>query len=182
MSQWLSARFCAALTCAVFSATCAQADDVIHELKFGILSHDVPKLWSGFRREPASADLNIEAQLKPSFALLGGTVRPALGGTINTDGQTSHVYIDAKWTFETPIGLFFTAGAGGALHDGAMNRLDPRSKALGSMALFHIPVEIGYRIDARNSISAYFEHTSNGNSQTFNEGLDRIGVRYGRLY
>ncbi len=182
MRSWISARLGVVLVCVILGGGSARADSVIHELKLGILSHDVPGLWSGFRREPASADINIEAQLKPSFALLGGTVRPALGGTLNTDGQTSHVYADVKWTFETPYGAFFTAGIGGALHDGAMNRFDPRSKALGSMALFHIPVEIGYRIDKRNSISLYFEHTSNGNSQTFNEGLDRLGIRYGYLY
>jgi hypothetical protein len=52
-------------------------------------------------------------------------------------------------------------------------------KALGSRVLFHIPVEIGLRFDDHNSLSVYFEHTSNGYTQDFNEGLDRLGVRYG---
>lgn len=183
MFKWLGVRVCAAaFVCSVLGASAVQADDIIHEIKIGALSHDVPGLWSGFRREKASADINIEAQLKPSFALFGGTVRPALGGTFNTQGQTSHMYADAKWTFVQPSGIFFTAGFGAAIHDGMLNMNDPHSKALGSMALFHIPVEIGYQIDGKNSVSLYFEHTSNGNSQPYNEGLDRIGVRYGYLY
>ena len=183
MFKWKCVRVCAAaLVCAVLGQSGARADEIVHEFKFGTLSHDVPGLWSGFRREKASVDINIEAQLKPSFALLGGTVRPALGGTINTEGQTSHMYADAKWTFVQPSGIFFTAGIGAAMHDGMWNKSDPHSKALGSMALFHIPIEIGYQIDRRNSVSIYFEHTSNGNSQAYNEGLDRIGIRYGYVY
>ena len=45
--------------------------------------------------------------------------------------------------------------------------------------LFHIPAEIGYRLDTHNSVSVYFEHTSNAYTATYNEGMDRIGVRYG---
>jgi hypothetical protein len=52
-------------------------------------------------------------------------------------------------------------------------------KALGSRVLFHIPVEIGYRLDEHNSLSAYFEHMSNAYTVDPNEGMDRLGVRYG---
>jgi hypothetical protein len=45
--------------------------------------------------------------------------------------------------------------------------------------LFHIPLEIGLRLDTRNSVSVYFEHVSNWDLATSNEGLDAIGVRYG---
>ncbi|MGB0085490.1 MAG: hypothetical protein WBP94_08985, partial [Rhodomicrobiaceae bacterium] len=44
-------------------ATSASAGDLISELKIGILDHDVPDLWSGFRREENSADINLEALL-----------------------------------------------------------------------------------------------------------------------
>ena len=45
--------------------------------------------------------------------------------------------------------------------------------------LFHIPAEIGLRLDAHNSVSVYYEHTSNAYLADFNEGMDRLGVRYG---
>ena len=48
--------------------------------------------------------------------------------------------------------------------------------------LFHIPIELGYRFDARNSISVYFEHVSNWDLADANEGLDAIGLRYGRRF
>jgi lipid A 3-O-deacylase len=182
MFKWFGVRFCAALVCAFLGVSCAHADDIIHEIKFGVLLHDAPHLLSGFRRETASADINVEAQLKPSYFFLGGTIRPALGGTVSTDGQTSHMYADARWTFVQPGGMFFSVGIGAAIHDGMWSNRDPHSKALGSMALFHVPVEIGYQIDAVNSVSIYFEHISNGSFQIYNEGLDRLGVRYGYKY
>ena len=183
MLHWVNVRFfSAALLCLTLEARLACAHEYIHELKLGVLSHDMPGLWSGFRREPASADINIEAQLKPSLDLLCGTLRPAAGGTLNTVGQTSHVYLDARWTYDAPSGVFVSFGLGAALHDGHTNLSDPHRKALGTHGLFHIPAEVGYRFSAHHSVSAYFEHTSNANSQTFNEGLDRLGVRYGYTF
>lgn len=52
-------------------------------------------------------------------------------------------------------------------------------KWLGSRVLFHIPAEIGVHLDAHNDLSVYFEHTSNAYTQEYNEGMDRIGLRYG---
>ena len=163
----------------VLRPVASSADGIIHELKLGILDHDVPELWSGFRRETESVDVNVEALLSPSMQVFFGTLRPAVGGTINTQGLTSMGYIDARWTIESASGVFFAVGLGGAVHDGNTDRREFDRKALGSRVLFHIPLELGYRLDAHNSISAYFEHTSNAYTQTYNEGMDRLGVRYG---
>ena len=151
----------------------------ISELKIGALWHDPGDLWSGFRREPESVDINVEALLAPSVAFLGGRIRPAIGGSINTDGGTSKGYIDARWEIETPSGIFFALGLGAAIHDGNIDPIDPGKKALGSRVLFHIPAEIGWRFDGHNSVSIYFEHISNGYTQDSNEGLDSLGARYG---
>lgn len=159
--------------------TAAVAQGLVEELKLGVLAHDVPDLWSGFRAEPASVAINVEALLSPSVAFLGGAIRPAIGASINTEGATSNVYLDARWQYETPVGIFFGLGLGGTVHDGQLELEDWDRKALGSRVLFHIPVEIGYRLDAHNSVSAYFEHMSNAYTADPNEGLDRIGVRYG---
>jgi hypothetical protein len=75
--------------------------------------------------------------------------------------------------------LFFDLGLGAAVHDGNLDDRDPTRKALGSRVLFHIPLELGYRLDEHDSLSVYFEHTSNAYTQEFNEGLDRLGLRYG---
>jgi len=166
-----------ALLCTPDTASLAQG--LVEELRFGVLDHDIPNLWSGFRAEPASVAINVEALLSPSVAFLGGAIRPALGASINTEGATSNVYLDARWQYETPAGIFFGLGLGGTVHDGQLELKDWDEKALGSRVLFHIPLEIGYRLDAHNSISAYFEHMSNAYTVDPNEGLDRIGVRYG---
>jgi len=157
----------------------ALADGLVDELKIGVLAHDVPDLWSRFQAEPDGADINIEALFSPSVAFLGGTIRPALGASINTQGYTSNVYLDARWQLETACGVFLGLGVGGTVHDGQLKLDNWDEKALGSRVLFHIPVELGYRFDAHNSLSAYFEHMSNAYTASPNEGMDRIGVRYG---
>ena len=169
----------ALLLCAIGWSAPASAGDLVSEVKVGVLAHDVPDLWSGFQREESGADINAEVILSPSLMFLGGVVRPAIGGTLNTQGDTSHAYIDARWQYETPSGIFLGLGVGAAIHDGNIDASDPDKKALGSRLLFHIPAEVGLRLHDHNSLSVYFEHTSNAYSQDENEGLDRLGVRYG---
>lgn len=148
------------------------------EFRGGILAHDVPGLWAGFRLE-SGIDINAELLFGGGLPILGGRIRPALGATVNTDGYTSRGYADLRWEIEGPRGIFFGLGLGAAVHDGLLGPTDPDRKAFGSRVLFHIPIEIGLRLDERRSISVYFEHMSNAGLSTFNEGLDSVGVRYG---
>jgi len=148
------------------------------EFRGGVLPHDVPGLWSGFRIE-GGVDINAELLFGMGLPSAGGSIRPAAGVSVNTEGYTSRVYVDARWEYQTPSGVFFGLGLGGAVHDGLLDPTDPDKKALGSRILFHIPIEIGLRLDQHNSISVYFEHISNGFLTQSNEGLDSIGVRYG---
>lgn len=164
---------------AVSTSVCAE--DMLYALKIGALAHDVPDLWSGFQVEKNAVDINIEAQFNAAWALPWGAIRPVIGGSINTRGQTSDGYIDARWQGDCPSGLFFGLGLGAAIHDGEIGGAgsDPDRKWLGSRVLFHIPMEVGYHLDEHNDISVYFEHMSNAYTQKYNEGMDRIGVRYG---
>lgn len=170
-----------ALLTSILAVSPAAAGGAIHAIKLGVLAHDVPDLWSGFQIEPDAADINIEVHFTPSMPLLGGTVRPVVGATINTRGDTSHAYLDTRWEIDGPSGTFFGLGLGAAVHDGETGgpASDPDMKWLGSRVLFHIPAEIGLHLDAHNDVSVYFEHTSNAYTQKYNEGMDRIGVRYG---
>ena len=158
----------------------AASAQIVNELKVGGLWHDVPNLWSGFQLERDVAAVNVEAILSPSLPLLFGSIRPAIGANINTGGYTSNVYLDARWQIEMPVtGLFLGLGVGATVHDG---KLDPSAwdrKALGGRTLFHFPLEVGWRFDGHSSISVYFDHISNGYTREYNEGLDRLGVRYG---
>jgi lipid A 3-O-deacylase len=155
----------------------------IYEFKLGLLAHDVPDIWSGFNRE-RGANLNGEIILVPSLAFLGGHFRPAVGGSVNVSSGgsargTSIAYADIRWMYEAANGWFLGLGIGAAIHNGRLELVEPDRKVLGSRVLFHFPLEIGYRFDAQNSLSIYFDHVSNANTRPANEGLDSLGVRYG---
>ena len=156
-----------------------QARPFIDEARIGVLAHDVPGLWSGWRIENRLPDFNAELIFSPSVNFLGGTIRPAIGGTVNTAGGTSKGYVDARWEYNTSLGVFFGLGIGGAVHNGYLTPTSLDHKALGSRVLFHIPAEIGFRFEGGHTLSLYFEHTSNGYTQKSNEGLDDLGIRYG---
>jgi lipid A 3-O-deacylase len=166
---------------AIGAANGASAEDMLYALKIGALAHDVPGLWSGFQVEHDAVDINIEAQFAAAWALPWGAIRPVIGGSINTRGDTSDGYIDARWQGDYPSGLFFGIGLGAAVHDGEIGGpgSDPDKKWLGSRVLFHIPMEVGYHLDEHNDVSVYFEHMSNAYTEKYNEGMDRIGLRYG---
>lgn len=154
------------------------AGGAIHELKLGALAHDVGGLWSGFNREDG-IDINVEAIFTPSVEFLWGVVRPALGASINTQGDTSQIYLDARWEHAWDEGPFIAVGLGASVHDGKLDDGHRDRKALGSRVLFHIPVEIGFRFDGHNSLSAYFDHVSNAFLADENDGMDTLGLRYG---
>lgn len=153
-------------------------EDLLHELRFGVLAHDVGDLWSGFNEEDG-VDINFEASFTPSIDLTLATLRPAVGASINTAGDTSKLYVDARLERELTFGLYFALGVGAAIHDGKLDDRHRGRKALGSRVLFHIPVEAGYRIDPHHSLSVYFDHVSNAFLADENEGMDTLGLRYG---
>jgi opacity protein-like surface antigen len=152
----------------------------ISELKLGALYHDTPGLWAGASVERPAADANLEVLFAPWSQAFGGYLRPALGATINFNGETSKAYADLRWEIEAPSGLFFALGMGAAVHNGDTDISDPDRKALGFPVLFHPSAEIGYRWDGVNSLSIFADHMSNGFTQRFNEGMDTVGIRYGR--
>jgi len=171
-----------ALAMAALGAGAAVAADTrpfIDELRVGILAHDVPGLWSGFSLETHRPDINGEVILSPSTRLWGGTVRPAIGASYNSAGGTSKAYADARWEYQTSLGVFFDLGIGAAVHNGDLGPVSIDHKAMGSRLLFHFPAEVGYRFANGQTLSLYFEHDSNGYTQKYNEGLDDLGIRYG---
>jgi lipid A 3-O-deacylase len=159
---------------------------LIYELKVGAQVHDVPYLWSGFHIEKYAVDLNLEVIFSPSVAFLGGAFRPALGATINFNGDTSKAYLDARCQRDFAGGMFLALGLGVAVHNGSAlfdtYIPDPNAKELGRRVLFHPNVEIGYRLDEHRSVSVFFEHISNASTARRNEGLDTLGIRLGHRF
>lgn len=162
----------------VLGAEAEQRPGVLHELKIGVLGHDIDGLWSGSNRE-SGVDVNCEARFSPSLHLLGGTLRPAVGASVNTHGDTSKLYLDGIWQYDGSKRFFFAVGLGIAVHNGEKRLVSEDQKALGSSTLFHIPLEIGYRLNQKLSLSIYFDHVSNAEMSGENEGLDTLGLRLG---
>ena len=165
---------------------------LIYELKIGALAHDVPLTANS--KEPLGPDLNLEVVFGPSLDFLFGTIRPALGATVNFAGYTSKAYLDARWQVECCWGAFFALGIGAAIHNGEENSGElevaragaagtiatENHKQLGGLVLFHPNFEWGYRLNESNSLSVFFERISNANTVAKNEGLDTFGAcRYG---
>ncbi len=151
----------------------------VSEIKIGALEHDTPGLWSGFSRERAAADANFEILFTPWAGTFGGYLRPAIGTTVNFDGDTSKAYADLRWEIEAPWGAFFAIGLGAAIHDGHLSLDNPDRKALGAPVLFHPSAELGYRFDNGLSVSLFADHMSNAFSRRYNEGMDTVGARLG---
>jgi hypothetical protein len=166
---------------AAWDAEVERPSGLIHDVKIGAQLHDVPYMWSGFHKEPYNVDLNLEVMFGLSLAIMGGTLRPALGATINFAGYTSKAYLDARWQLECCWGAFFALGLGVAIHNGSVENyiVDPDNKQLGRRVLFHPNVEWGYRLSDHNSLSLFFEHISNASTARKNQGLDTLGIRYG---
>jgi len=167
---------------------------LIYELKIGALAHDVPLTANS--KEPLGPDLNLEVVFGPSLDFLFGTIRPALGATVNFAGYTSKAYLDVRWQVECCWGAFFALGIGAAIHNGEEDSLAnwksltgpalqaalataENHKQLGSLVLFHPTFEWGYRLNESSSLSIFYEHISNANTAAKNEGLDSLGLRYG---
>ncbi len=171
----------------------AHAQSVLSEVRLGVLAHDVRAL--GGREN--GADINGEVLfVSPvgeadvaSFAPWLRWVlqpRPHLGFSANTLGYTSQFYAGLTWTatlatglFQADDAIFFGYGFGPALNNGFANTTNPRRKQLGSNLLFHLTAELGYRFTPRWSMSLYFEHSSNADLATHNEGLNDAGLRVG---
>lgn len=154
------------------------AGNLVHEFKIGVLNHDQDDLWSNYRRE-GGIDGNLELIFNAEMDLWKGTVRPAIGASLNSQGDTSKAYGAARWETTWGDNGLFALGIGGAVHNGDTKLVNINRKALGSKILFYFPIEAGYRLDQHNTISLFFDHVSNGWLADPNEGMDTLGIRYG---
>ena len=147
----------------------------LYEVRGGVLAHDVPIVAAGHYENGVS--LNAELAFAPSLSLLGGNIRPVLGGTFTTNQGTSWAYLDARWEWQVDR-LFFGIGVGPSIHTGdELYYSSPGQKGLGSRVLFHVPLEVGFQITPTTRIELYYEHASNAFLAYPNPGMDNIGGR-----
>lgn len=151
----------------------------ISELRIGYLAHDVDAV--SFNRE-AGNDVNVEILFdSPDFRFFEaiGSPRPHIGGTFNSVGDTSFGYAGLTWQYRFETDIFVEGMLGGAIHDGENDTPSHDRKSLGSDALFHLGVAIGYYLTDHITASFMLDHISNAYLADENEGLDTFGFRLG---
>ena len=152
--------------------------DPIDEIRFGVLYHDLG-VWGGSSNE-GGFDVNAELVFSPSLDLFSGMLRPNLGFSLNTTGDTSKIYGGGVWEYRWPKGYFIDLALGLAVHDGETDQGDVANmNQLGSTVLFRLAIETGFAFGHHHLISIMFDHISNGYLTEPNEGLDTLGLRYG---
>ncbi len=189
MSHAYRMRILFIYVCIVFFATLSNSfageksqsnsSGLIFEVRSGILAHDVNNLWSHSRKE-SGADINGEIILNLiNGEVFNGIIRPHIGLSVNTSGETSKFYSGVKWERELKNNFIADLGIGLAVHNGELNFNQQDKKALGSRILFHVPVEIGCKINNSYRIFLFFDHVSNAGLSDPNEGMDTLGLRIG---
>jgi len=157
----------------------------IDEGKVGVLAHDVGIFGDNVE---GGADVDGELIFKsPGFLKLIGSPRQDVGVSVNTDNKTSFLYLDIlnwNWTLSRNLlhpddGAYVGAFLGGAVHDGNLNHETDGKKALGTRALYHLGVNVGYQINPVNSVELYLVHLSNAGASSHNAGINDIGIRVG---
>jgi lipid A 3-O-deacylase len=164
----------------ICSGLCFAEQNVISEIKFGILAHDV-HIFSSSRKEDG-ADFNGEILFNlpsnPFFSAIGSP-RFHLGGSVNSEGDTDQGYFGLTWDFHSDVGIFVEGSFGGAVHDGKLNSYYFDRKSLGSRVLFRLSGSVGYQFNNRHSLAVMVDHISNAGLASPNEGMDNVGLRYG---
>jgi lipid A 3-O-deacylase len=179
----------AAVILALIPTAAGAADGtLVDELRFGVYQHDASVF--GHQKE-TGADIGAELLFaSPQFLKPVYAPRPVVGFLANTAGETNQVYMGLTWTWDfvrdvlRPGDGFYVEGTlGGGWNDGKTNVRDPaeqdKHKSLGSHFLFREDVDLGYRVSPAWSVAISYNHISNADLASRNEGLNDIGLRVG---
>ena len=166
----------------------AQARTFFDEVRFGAYQHDTGLI--GTQKEEG-ADFALELLSRPVTALsLIGSPRIVFGGALNTAGQTSQIYlgVDKQLDFARSVfgknDAFFVEGTfGGDWQNGKLDvrntPAEARWKSHGSAFLFRSGLALGYQFNETWSMAVNFNHISNANLATPNEGMNDLGLLIG---
>ena len=173
-------KFAVIVVC-LLSPSLAIADitSLVSELRIGYLAHDIDAV--SFNREDGW-DINAEVLFRPiGKELVGDTVSvcPHLGVSMNTKGDTSQAYLGLTLRRDLAKKFFAEAMFGGSVHDGDLDPERRDRKALGSRWLFRLGAAIGYNFTEHINASVAYDHVSNAELKSANEGLDTLGIKLG---
>jgi lipid A 3-O-deacylase len=141
------------LLTALAAVPTASAQDIVSEMKVGVLVHDAPIFGD---QRGHGTDVNAELQfVSPVLASWIADVSP--GSAAEYRHRREHVRLHQPDLFRPD--------------------LDGSHASLGSNVLFRPSAELVYWFNPRGNVSIYFEHSSNAGLASDNTGLDNIGVR-----
>lgn len=143
------------------------------EIRFGVLDHD-PLI-----QKEDGVDVNAEIFFDDWLGGGSWQLRPSIGGTVNTQGDTSFGYIDLNYGGPISDNWFLEFAVGGAVHNGELETADPHRKELGGRVLIHAAMSLGVMLSDTVSLSIYADHMSNAGVEERNEGLETAGLRVG---
>jgi lipid A 3-O-deacylase len=155
-----------------FGAAAGTANAGVSEVRFGALAHDP------LAQKEDGIDINAEIFFS-SWTQGSWALRPSLGASVNTTGDTSQVYIAINYGGPISEDWFLEISGGGMVHDGELETPDPNKKELGSEVLFHIGLSLGVMVSEDVSLSLFATHASNAGWAERNEGLETAGLRLG---
>jgi lipid A 3-O-deacylase len=152
----------------------------VDEVRLGVFAHDAAS--------PEGGSVDINGEILSSRLPFSGPapgwewLAPRLhaGTTVNTAGDTSHVYAGFTWTVDLAHRTFVEGSFGGALHNGETEPPVAEDRnALGCSPLFRESASLGFRVSDGWSVMATVEHLSNAGLCDENRGLTNYGARLG---
>lgn len=150
-----------------------------HELRGGIMYHDTMNRESG---------IDINAEYLSKYAAFQFTIpgvnmrtalRPHIGGSLNTAGDTSFIYGGYSLTIDLTSRFFIEGSFGGMAHNGVHVSPDQSRLSLGCNVMFRESASVGFRVTDHFNVSAMIEHGSNAGMCEANNGITNAGVRLG---
>jgi len=172
MQKWIVAS-AFALAASLLGANAATAG--VSEIRFGVLAHDP------LNQKEEGVDINAELFFGDWLGASEGSwqLRPSIGASVNTNGDTSQAYIDLNYGGPISERWFLEFAAGFSVHDGELETADPDRLELGSRVLIHAAISLGVMLSETTSLSIYADHVSNAGIEERNEGLETAGLRIG---
>ncbi|MCC8483915.1 MAG: acyloxyacyl hydrolase [Rickettsia endosymbiont of Labidopullus appendiculatus] len=151
------------------------------EMRIGVLRHDLGYKF-GLKgklrqRYEKGSDINLEYLFNDEYKFLFGY--PHIGTNINSQKYTSNIYTGVTWHFDIMKYAFLEATFGFGIHNGEVEKLKQRRRALGTRFLFRESLSLGVMIQEKHSVAVIIDHLSNAGLGKFNPGLTNLGMRYG---
>lgn len=155
-------------------AAAGTANAGVTEVRFGALAHDP------LNGKEDGIDINAEIFFS-SWTEGSWQLRPSLGASVNTSGDTSQVYLALNYGGPISDDWFLEISGGGMVHDGETDdTIAPLDRLeLGSAVLFHVGLSLGVMVSEDVSLSLFATHASSAGITERNEGLETAGLRLG---